>query len=159
MRTVSLYGRIHPNQFEKGQAWLEEDSTQAETLYPTQCIRYAEINPGIPKLRYLCMSSAPISLRKIVPYPIPHQPAFGNTSLLSCSAHRTPELRIAELVGWGMTLTQKPRMCVAPEVRIANPCGWFRCIFTDHVQTGLRFEKDQACLEEAEAQPERGYPT
>ena len=22
-----------------------------------------------------------------------------------------------------MTLTQKPRMCIAPELRIANPCG------------------------------------
>ena len=30
------------------------------------------------------MSSKPIPCKKIAPYSIPHQPAFGNTSLLSC---------------------------------------------------------------------------
>ena len=60
---------------------------------------------------------------------------------LRSSADSTPELRIAELVGWGMTLIQEPRMCVAPELRIANPCAWLRCIFADYVQTGLRRTK------------------
>ena len=40
-----------------------------------------------------------------------------------------------------MTLTQKLRMCIAPELRIANPCAWLPCIFADHVQTGLRKTK------------------
>ena len=62
--------------------------------------------------------------------------------LISGSApNGTPELRIAELVGWGMTLTQKPRMCIAPELRMANPCAWLRCIFADYVQTSLRRTK------------------
>ena len=64
MRMASLhFCRLRPNRFEKGQAWLEEDEAQAETWYPAQCIRCAEINPGIPKLRYLWMSSKPIPLK------------------------------------------------------------------------------------------------
>ena len=36
MRTVSLYfWRLHPNQFEQDQVWLEEDESQPETGYPT----------------------------------------------------------------------------------------------------------------------------
>ena len=60
---------------------------------------------------------------------------------LRLSAHGTPDLRIAELVGLGMTLTQKPRMCIAPELSIANPCAWLRCISADYVQTNLRGTK------------------
>ena len=50
MRMVSLhFCRSRPNRLEKDQAWLEEDPAQPETGYPTCCVRYAEINPGIPK--------------------------------------------------------------------------------------------------------------
>ena len=40
-----------------------------------------------------------------------------------------------------MTPTQKPRMCIALEVGIANPCAWFRYVFVDGVQTSLRRNK------------------
>ena len=40
-----------------------------------------------------------------------------------------------------MTLTQKPRMYIAPESRIANPCAWLLCIFADYVQTNLSRSK------------------
>ena len=40
-----------------------------------------------------------------------------------------------------MTLTQKPRMCIAPELRIATPCAWLRYIVADYVQTNLRRTK------------------
>ena len=50
-------------------------------------------------------------------------------------------MRIADLVGWRMTLTPKPRMCIAPELRIANPCARLRCIFADYVQTSLKVTK------------------
>ena len=65
MRMASLhFCRLRPNQFEKDQAWLEEDQAQPETGYPTSCVRYAEVNRGIPKLRYLWMSSKPIPLKR-----------------------------------------------------------------------------------------------
>ena len=57
---------------------------------------------------------------------------------LRLSAVGTPELRIAALEGWGMTLIQKSRMCIAPELRIARPCAWFRCIFGDYIQSKLK---------------------
>ena len=69
MRMASLHFlRLRPNQFEQDETWC-----------PTECTRYAEINPGIPKLRYLWMSPAPISLKNSAHYPVPHQPPFGNT--------------------------------------------------------------------------------
>ena len=76
---------------------------------------------------------------------------------LRLSAIGAPELRIAAPEAWGMTLTQKSRMCRAPELRIVNPCVWFRCIFEDCIQ----LEKDQAWLEgdQAQAHPETRYPT
>ena len=44
---ASLYfGRLHPNQFEKGHAWLEEDQAQPETGHPsdlTSIYTYIEI--------------------------------------------------------------------------------------------------------------------
>ena len=59
MRMASLYCcGLRPNQFEKNQAWLEEDQAQPEVGYPA-C---AETNSGIPKLRCLWMSSKPIPL-------------------------------------------------------------------------------------------------
>ena len=57
---------------------------------------------------------------------------------LRLSVVGTPELRIAAQEGWGMTLTQKSGMCIALELRIANPCARFRCIFEDYIQTDSR---------------------
>ena len=78
MRMASLhFCRLRPSQFERDQAWLEEDQTQPEAGYPTQCIDCAEIHPGIPKLRYHWMSSKYISL-KLLPL------ILFPTSLPSC---------------------------------------------------------------------------
>ena len=57
---------------------------------------------------------------------------------LRLSAHRTPELRIAALGDWGMTLTQKSRMRIAPASRIASTGACLRCTFEDYFQTNLR---------------------
>ena len=65
MPTISLYfRRLHPNQFEEDQVWLEEDQSRPEAGYPTYFLSYAEINSGIPKLSYLWGSSKPILLKK-----------------------------------------------------------------------------------------------
>ena len=53
---------------------------------------------------------------------------------LMLSAIGTPELRIAAPAGWGMTLIQKSRMRIAPEIRIVSPCAWLRCSFEDYIQ-------------------------
>ena len=37
--------KLHPNQFEEDQVWLEEDQSQPETGYPTLYPLYGEINP------------------------------------------------------------------------------------------------------------------
>ena len=81
--TLLKFCTLHPNQFEKDQAWLEEDQAQAETWYPTQCIRYVEIIQGISKMRYLWMSSRPIRLKRLLLILFPtSQPAFVYTILL-----------------------------------------------------------------------------
>ena len=46
---------------------------------------------------------------------------------LRLSAIVAPELRIAAPDRWGITLAQKSRMCIAPELRIASACARFRC--------------------------------
>ena len=52
MRTVSLYfRRLHPNQFEEDQVWLEEDHSQPETGYPTLYPRSCEINQWHPEVK------------------------------------------------------------------------------------------------------------
>ena len=71
--------RLRPNQFEKEQAWLEEDQAQPETWSPIESMRYAEINPGLPKLRYLWMSSKPILSKRLLLLLFP-------TSLLSVTS-------------------------------------------------------------------------
>ena len=57
---------------------------------------------------------------------------------LRLSAVGTPELRIAAPEVWGVTLTQKGRMRIAPEWRIVNPCAWLRYIFEDYIQLNSR---------------------
>ena len=52
---------------EKDQAWLEEDRVQPETGYPTQYVRYVEINPGKLQLRYRWMSSKHVLLEISLP--------------------------------------------------------------------------------------------
>ena len=57
---------------------------------------------------------------------------------LRLSAIGTPELRIAAPDGWAMTLTQKQRMCIAPELRIASPCARIRCNSEGYIQNNSR---------------------
>ena len=72
---------------------------------------------------------------------------------LRSSAVGTPELRIAAPEGWGMTLAQKPRMCIAPELRIATPRSWLRCICDNYTQTSV------ARMKRGWRKTKPGYPT
>ena len=72
---------------------------------------------------------------------------------LRLSAVGTPELRLAEPEGWGMTLAPKSRTCIAPELRIATPRSWLRSNFEDYTQTTL------ARMKLGWRKPKPGYPT
>ena len=73
MRMASLhFCRLRPNQFEKEQAWLEEDEAKPEAWYPTQCIRDAEVTQA-PRSEGIPQAYTP---KKTAPHTIPHQPAF-----------------------------------------------------------------------------------
>ena len=72
MRMASLhFCRLRPNQFEKDQAWVEED--QAKLDEP----RHSEVKLSL----YVFQT---YSFKETAPYSIPHRPAFANASLLSC---------------------------------------------------------------------------
>ena len=65
MRGASLHCcRLRPNQFEKDQAWLEEDRAQPETGCPTEYVR--DVRYPMPELRYRWMSSKLVILKNLL---------------------------------------------------------------------------------------------